>query len=64
MSLNYAAGDVTAPRIVKGETPLPGTVLFFGYGNSLADLDDTSDRRNFERLNDSFFLKASYLFRM
>ncbi len=44
--------------------PVPGTVLFFGYGNSLADLDDAPDRRNFERLNDSFFLKASYLFRM
>ena len=43
--------------------PVPGTVFFFGYGSSLADRDSVPGR-NLERVNDGFFLKASYLFRM
>lgn len=42
--------------------PVPGTVLFLGYGSSLAD------RAPFQfhgvsRSTDGFFLKLSYLFR-
>jgi len=43
--------------------PTPGTVLFFGYGASLSELDPFSFR-NLSRTGDGFFLKASYLFRL
>ena len=44
--------------------PTPGTVLFAGYGNTLANVDD--DRRNapLQRTVDGFFVKFSYLFRL
>ena len=45
--------------------PTPGTVLFAGYGNTLANVDD--DPRAASRLTrtvDGFFLKVSYLFRL
>ena len=43
--------------------PTPGTVLFAGYGNTLADANarDAAGRR---RTVDGFFFKISYLFRM
>lgn len=43
--------------------PTPGTVIFAGYGSTLADPDarDTFRRR---RSSDGFFFKVSYLFRM
>ena len=40
--------------------PVPGTVIFAGYGNRLLDRDDGGLRRE----SDGFFLKLSYLFRM
>lgn len=43
--------------------PNPGTVVFLGYGSSL-DEPETFRFRNLERLNDGFFLKLSYLFRV
>ncbi|HYT63486.1 MAG TPA: DUF5916 domain-containing protein [Gemmatimonadales bacterium] len=43
--------------------PMPGTVLFLGYGSSLTEQDPLSFRR-LSRTADGFFLKASYLFRM
>jgi hypothetical protein len=43
--------------------PIPGTVLFFGYGSSLSEPDPFSFRQ-LSRTEDGFFLKASYLFRM
>ena len=43
--------------------PVPGTVLFFGYGTSLTEQDPLSFRR-LTRASDGFFLKASYLFRL
>lgn len=44
--------------------PTPGTVLFAGYGNTLADLDDDYRTRRLQRTVDGFFLKLSYLFRL
>jgi hypothetical protein len=44
--------------------PTPGTVLFAGYGNTLADLDDDYRTRKLQRTVDGFFLKFSYLFRL
>lgn len=44
--------------------PTPGTVLFAGYGNTLADLDDDARTRALQRARDGFFLKFSYLFRL
>ena len=40
--------------------PVPGTVIFAGYGNRLLDRDD----RGLRRERDGFFLKLGYLFRM
>lgn len=43
--------------------PVPGTVFFLGYGGSYAEVN----RFRFDgldRLNDGFFLKGSYLFRL
>ncbi len=45
--------------------PTPGTVVFAGYGNTLANVED--DPRAASRLTrtvDGFFLKVSYLFRL
>jgi len=44
--------------------PTPGTVLFAGYGNTLADLDDDTRTARLRRASDGFFLKISYLFRL
>jgi len=43
--------------------PSPGTVLFLGYGNGLANLDGTGFA-DMLRQQDGFFVKLSYLFRM
>ena len=42
--------------------PSPGTVVFFGYGNSL-DASLTNRPGDLRRTADGFFLKVSYLFR-
>jgi hypothetical protein len=44
--------------------PRPGTVLFAGYGNTLANPGTDPLRPNLRRTHDGFFLKLSYLFRM
>ena len=45
--------------------PTPGTVLFAGYGNTLANPDDLDPRTaRLRRTVDGFFLKLSYLFRL
>jgi hypothetical protein len=43
--------------------PSPGTVIFAGYGSSLTEVDSFRFE-SLERLNDGFFVKLSYLFRM
>ena len=43
--------------------PIPGTVLFLGYGTSLTEPEPFNFGR-MTRTSDGFFLKASYLFRM
>jgi hypothetical protein len=43
--------------------PLPGTLVFFGYGASLTE-PDAFRFQNLRRESDGFFLKVSYLFRM
>ena len=43
--------------------PTPGTVLFAGYGNTLAT-EDAALRREMRRTRDGLFLKYSYLIRM
>jgi len=42
--------------------PTPGTVVFFGYGSSLSEVNSFRFR-DLERLNDGFFMKLSYLIR-
>lgn len=43
--------------------PVPGTVIFAGYGSRLLEEDDPL-RRGLRRESDGFFLKFSYLFRV
>ncbi|MGH9220873.1 MAG: DUF5916 domain-containing protein, partial [Vicinamibacterales bacterium] len=44
--------------------PTPGTVLFAGYGNTLATAEDDPRQAPLRRTADGFFLKISYLFRL
>jgi hypothetical protein len=44
--------------------PTPGTVIFAGYGNTLANIDEDPRRPELRRVSDGFFLKLSYLFRL
>ena len=44
--------------------PTPGTVLFAGYGNTLASAEEDPRGARLRRAADGFFLKLSYLFRM
>ena len=44
--------------------PSPGTVIFAGYGNTLATTDTRSVPQDLQRQHDGFFFKVSYLFRM
>jgi hypothetical protein len=41
--------------------PSPGTVFFFGYGNSLTEADPLAFQR-LQRTTDGFFVKISYVF--
>jgi len=43
--------------------PTPGTVGYLGYGNSMED-PTAFHFRGLSRLNDGFFAKPSYLFRL
>ena len=43
--------------------PSPGTVFYAGYGSSLAEPSAFAFRK-LERVDDGFFVKLSYLFRM
>jgi hypothetical protein len=44
--------------------PLPGTVVFLGYGSSFEPRRDTRPFSALERTRDGFFVKMSYLFRV
>lgn len=45
--------------------PTPGTVVFAGYGSSLAEFDTLREgRQPYRRANDGFFTKISYLLRL
>ena len=43
--------------------PVPGTVVFAGYGSNMLD-EDAFQFRGLTRTDDAFFLKLSYLFRL
>jgi hypothetical protein len=43
--------------------PVPGTVVFAGYGSTMSELEALR-LRGLSRLRDGFFVKVSYLFRM
>src|SRR6059036_1662759 len=43
--------------------PVPGTVLFAGYGSDMTD-EEAFQFRGLRRTDDAFFLKVSYLFRL
>ena len=52
-----------ARRLAVLYTPVPGTVLFAGYGGSYEGPEHFRFR-GMERTVDAFFVKLSYLFRM
>jgi len=43
--------------------PVPGTVVFAGYGSDMVD-QDAFRFRGLTRTDDAFFVKLSYLFRL
>jgi len=43
--------------------PVPGTVVFVGYGSDMVD-EEAFRFRGLTRTGDAFFLKLSYLFRL
>jgi len=43
--------------------PVPGTVVFAGYGSDMTD-EEAFQFRGLRRTDDAFFLKVSYLFRL
>ncbi|HEY6219807.1 MAG TPA: DUF5916 domain-containing protein [Gemmatimonadaceae bacterium] len=43
--------------------PSPGTVVFFGYGNTMVEPDALAFQ-DLRRVNDAFFIKLSYAFRL
>jgi len=43
--------------------PVPGTVVFAGYGSDMTD-EQAFQFRGLRRTEDAFFLKVSYLFRL
>src|SRR6266568_3373073 len=43
--------------------PVPGTVVFAGYGSNMVD-EEAFQFRGLRRTDDAFFLKLSYLFRL
>jgi len=43
--------------------PVPGTVVFAGYGSDMVD-EEAFQFRGLRRTDDAFFLKLSYLFRL
>ena len=43
--------------------PVPGTVVFAGYGSDMID-EEAFQFRGLRRTDDAFFLKVSYLFRL
>jgi hypothetical protein len=62
LALDRETNNLRADLLFSSQ-PVPGTVFFFGYGGSYTEID----RFRFDgldRLNDGFFLKASYLFRL
>jgi Domain of unknown function (DUF5916) len=62
---NLQRSPVTAFRVdwLFSYRPTPGTVFFTGYGSSLTE-DDPLAFSRLRRVNDAFFVKASYLLRM
>ena len=44
-------------------TPSPGTVMYAGYGSSLAEAEAFAFRQ-VRRVQDGFFVKVSYVIRM
>jgi hypothetical protein len=65
---NYAKTSVTRNNrfrvdVLFSYQPNPGTVFFAGYGSTATDPNPQKQNR-LRKINDAFFVKASYLFRM
>jgi hypothetical protein len=64
----YASMSATATNDLRVDwlvsfRPNPGTVLFAGYGSSLTEADAFAFQQ-VARVQDGFFVKLSYLFRL
>ncbi len=62
VSTSEASNDLRLDWLFSYQ-PSPGTVFFAGYGSSLTE-PDALRFQDLRRLNDGFFLKLSYLFRL
>jgi hypothetical protein len=63
MDARDACGLVVPDAWLFSYQPTPGTVVFAGYGRSLADPDSVRSE-HLHRVGDGFFLKWTYLFRV
>jgi len=61
-ALGYSRSNLRTDFLFSYQ-PTPGTVVFVGYGNTLAD-DDAWQAPGRQRTADGFFAKISYLFRL
>ncbi|MEO5799409.1 MAG: hypothetical protein ABIZ70_09095, partial [Gemmatimonadales bacterium] len=75
LPIYYARGDGSLARaaafrdgnlrtdLLFSYFPNPGTVVYLGYGGGYHEPGERG-RLKFDRVNDGFFMKLSYLFRM
>ena len=58
-----SSNNLVHADVLLSYQPVPGTVVFAGYGSNMLD-QDAFRFRGLNRTNDAFFLKLSYLFRL
>jgi hypothetical protein len=61
-ALAAADGGAFQLDLLAAYEPSPGTVVYLGYGSTLAD-EESSSFRQLDRVRDGFFLKLAYQFR-
>ena len=58
-----ASNNLFHADVLLSYQPVPGTVVFAGYGSNMVD-EEALRFRGLTRTDDAFFVKLSYLFRL
>jgi hypothetical protein len=64
LPLTELTSNVFRNDVLLSYKPIPGTVLFVGYGTSLSEPNAFAFSRGLQRVTDGVFVKVSYLFRL